>query len=456
MDSATLLLETLSRLGPSKASDIAKALQVSQPTVSRMIMAARGGVVRAGGSKNTMYAASRQIRQLPDEAVTVFRISEDGQASVLGKLRGVRPEGYLASFSREIWPLEYKGKSYFYSIPYSIHDARPQGFMGRAFARRHGDTLGINKNPEKWTDDQILVAMVMLGDDLPGDMIVGEQAYRRFEEREHEVIGEGSLLERYFALAEDEAGIGAAGSSAAGEFPKFTAVRDLAGQAEHVIVKFSGKGGSPAERRWGDLLRCESHAADVAEVMDVPAAKNRAMQHSGRTFMETTRFDRVGLSGRRGVCSLGSLDAELIGMGDPDWDRFAERLLEMRLIDSSAVGTIKRIWFFGKLIANSDMHSGNLSFSPRDNGKLGICPMYDMLPMRYAPLRGGEVPEIELPRLYRPLPGNEEDYEQARHAAEEFWVRVSQDPFISDGFRNIACQHLAQLTQAESRPGRSI
>lgn len=64
--------------------------------------------------------------------------------------------------------------------------------------------------------------------------------------------------ERYAALAHATLAGERAGSSAAGEQPKFTAcVADADGSPRHVIVKFSEPvEGNPVARRWADLLIC--------------------------------------------------------------------------------------------------------------------------------------------------------------------------------------------------------
>jgi hypothetical protein len=59
-----------------------------------------------------------------------------------------------------------------------------------------------------------------------------------------------------------------------------------------------------------------------------------------------------------------------------------------------------------------------------------------MLPMFYAPLAGGEVPEREfgaLPTL--PLPPQKADWHLACEAALQFWRRAEQDARISEDFR---------------------
>jgi hypothetical protein len=50
--------------------------------------------------------------------------------------------------------------------------------MGRTFAAAHPD-LKLSANPMQWTDDEVLRAMALYGDDLPGNLVVGEGAFER-------------------------------------------------------------------------------------------------------------------------------------------------------------------------------------------------------------------------------------------------------------------------------------
>ncbi|SFD81663.1 hypothetical protein SAMN05216563_101340 [Phytobacter palmae] len=48
----------------------------------------------------------------------------------------------------------------------------------------------------------------------------------------------------------------------------------------------------------------------------------------------------------------------------------------------------EKVWAFGRLIANSDMHAGKRSFyvsAPPTQ----MAPVYDMLPMSFAPVNSG-------------------------------------------------------------------
>jgi serine/threonine protein kinase HipA of HipAB toxin-antitoxin module len=227
---------------------------------------------------------------------------------------------------------------------------------------------------------------------------------------------------------------GVLGSSAAGEFPKFAAARELDGSATaHVLVKFSGDDDSPAVRRWADLLVCEHLALDGARALPtVASARSRTVAHAGRTFLEVERFDRVGNFGRRSLCSLEAVNAAFIGSDSLDWTVLATRLAQAGLLDAADAYRITLLWWYGRLIGNTDMHLGNLSFWSSD--RFVLAPAYDLLPMLYAPLPGGELPARELsPPL--PLPAQREAWLAGAEAATAFWGRAATHGWISASFR---------------------
>lgn len=106
-----------------------------------------------------------------------------------------------------------------------------------------------------------------------------------------------------------------------------------------------------------------------------------------------------------------------------------------------------RLWHFGRLIANTHMHDGNLSFMPRISAAaspLILAPAYDMLPMLYAPRRGVELPLVNFnPRL--PLPTEREAWRIAAAAAEQFWARAGDGARISAEFRAICADNLSTV-----------
>ena len=183
------------------------------------------------------------------------------------------------------------------------------------------------------------------------------------------------------------------------------------------------------------------------------SARSRIVQHAGRTFLELERFDRHGQFGRSALLSLATAAAALLGDGSTDWLHLARRLHSAGWLGADALPHIDQLVWFGRLIANSDMHTGNLSFRPlalaglaAPAATLQLAPVYDMLPMHYAPLPGGEVP----PRSFEaptPLPAQRTTGLPACEAAIAFWARAAQDKRISAGFRAL-CGANAQGLQS--------
>jgi hypothetical protein len=333
---------------------------------------------------------------------------------------------------------------------------RPQGYLGRQFARAEHAKLGLPDNPEAWSDDDIAWALTQRGADLSGHLILGNPAFERWQAGKlapPTPIAAADTPAAYAALAEQAVAQGVPGSSAAGEFPKFPALRDLPGAATpHVLVKFSGADGSSAVQRWADLLVCEHLAlqAVAAALPGVRSAASRIVCHAGgRTFLEVERFDRHGAFGRSALISLGSLDAALLGDGSSDWPRLAARLASLKLLAPQDVAAIEHLWWFGRLIANSDMHTGNLSFQ-LCGGQLQLAPTYDMLPMRYAPMPGGEVPPREIEPVL-PLPPQRTSWNTACTAAQAFWQAAAADERISAGFRAVCECHARALADLAAR-----
>ena len=169
------------------------------------------------------------------------------------------------------------------------------------------------------------------------------------------------------------------------------------------------------QRRWADLLDCEHLALQVLETeLGIAAAQSRVYQFAGRTFLEVVRFDRHGVSGRSPVCTLHSLNAALLGMASSNWAKLSAQMFKQKLITAETARTIEQLWWFGKLIGNSDMHEGNLAF----RANMELTPAYDMVPMFFAPAPGGEVLLREFKPLL-PLPAERESWQRAAAAAQK-------------------------------------
>jgi hypothetical protein len=411
---------------------------INRATLTRALKTLGNSLVVGGGSRRTRYALCRELRGNP-AAIPLFRVDERGQGHEIGRLSLTYPEGSFLAFQETFpWPLDQDmADGWFGGLPYPLIDLRPQGFLGRNFARAHALDLGVSDNPEAWSDDDVAFILSTTGYDQPGDLILGETAYRKFLDSlrtgSDRFLPESAIEAAYLQAADNAMRHGDADSSAGGEFPKFTASRQLNGRRFDVIVKFSGADNSPAVRRWSDLLICEHLASrTMAQELHVEVASSEVCQFGGRTFLEVERFDRHGDFGRSPVCTLSSLNAALIGSAGNPWPKLARELHHAGWLQESEVARIALIWWFGRLIGNSDMHDGNLAFRPGHT----LAPAYDMLPMAYAPLRGGELPNRQFaPEL--PLPADAATWKAVATAAISFWRTCSGDVRISKGFRQV-------------------
>lgn len=68
-----------------------------------------------------------------------------------------------------------------------------------------------------------------------------------------------------------------------------------------------------------------------------------------------------------------------------------EYLFNHSLVDDTNLQKTRELQYFGKLINNTDMHSGNLSLSIKGN-KFQLLPAYDMCSMGFAPKSGEALP----------------------------------------------------------------
>ncbi|MDY0746305.1 type II toxin-antitoxin system HipA family toxin YjjJ [Paucibacter sp. R3-3] len=439
------------------AQALRDALRISPPTLMRAVRQAGEQVLTIGRARRTAYTLRRPLRgslaPLP-----LYSIGTDGRAETVAQLHLGHPDGTLvevANADRFEWPLAQAGTrmrdGWFEGLPYFLQDMRPQGFLGRRFARDHAALLQLAENPQDWSDDDALYALSLLGSDQSGNFIIGDAAFHHWQAQAEVPITAGDELRSYAELAQLAMAFGPAGSSVAGEFPKFTALRDDEGTPRHVLVKFSGSDDSPGTQRWSDLLVCEQLASTlVGTLPGLQGTASRILRGEGRTFFEVGRFDRHGLLGRSGLCSWAAINADWFGLAGRSWADGAAALAAAGLIDAQAQAAVQRLAFFGQLIANTDMHDGNLSFEPGPAASLRLAPVYDMLPMAYRPQAGVELPVVDFtPRL--PLPPQREAWVLAAEAAQRFWAQAADDARISAGFRAICADNQQRVAAAYRR-----
>ena len=66
--------------------------------------------------------------------------------------------------------------------------------------------------------------------------------------------------------------------------------------------------------------------------------------------------------GRRGMVSLGTLEDAFLAQPSADWSAAAAMLEKEGWISAAEARSLRWIWCFGDLIANTDMYRANASF----------------------------------------------------------------------------------------------
>lgn len=434
------LPQTLRRLGGHASSvQLQQALNASQATVSRWLapLVADGRVVKVGAARSQRYLLPREVAGVGTQVV-VHEVQADGTVRAFGTLYPLSG----GTFWMEENDKNHGRSEHHINLPWFVYDARPQGFLGRAFVQIHA-ALQLPPQIGHWNDEHILRALCQAGEDLPGNLLLGSASLQRFWGLASPLRSTATVVtepqRQYPALAEQALGQALNGSSAGGEQPKFTAV--VGGHP--VIVKFSPTGDNPAAQRWRDLLVCEALALQTLSEAGVAAAHTEIVVAGGRVFLQSQRFDRTAQGGRVGMVSLEAYDARYVGLGN-QWSALAaltHRAGSERL-NPSDVQTLCLLDAYGALIANNDRHHGNVSLLLHDN-RWQLAPAYDMLPMLYAPVAGEVVPREWHIQTSRPNEHTLGVWPTAQALARRFWLRAAADERISPEFRELALSHTA-------------
>lgn len=408
-----------------RARQLVEKLELSQPTLSRAIAAMGDEVVRLGAGPSIHYALRDTARGVGD--TPVYRVSAEGTLRELGTLIPVRPDGFVM--------LQTDGKTlHSEGVPWWLYDMRPQGYLGRAYAARHAQTLGLPATLNEWNDTHALRALLTHGHDPIGNLLLGNAARDAFLANTGQIaITEDQKAQAYVHRALEAARGDSPGSSAGGEQPKFLAYAETASGHRHVIVKFTAAEDHAVSQRWRDLLLAEHLALKTLHAANVSAAQSRIFDAGHQRFLEVERFDRVGEFGRRGVFSLAALDAEFVGLGNAGWAPVAQALVQQDCVEASAAETATLLQAFGVLIGNTDMHAGNLSFVSEHGRPYQLAPAYDMLPMGFAPRTGGEIPTTLSPaRIHAYIsPGV---WHRAEQAARAYLTALRNESGFSPAF----------------------
>ncbi len=420
------------------SAGLQQALGVSQPTVSRALapLVQAGTLRKVGAARSQRYLLTREVAGVGRE-VPIVRIDAQGRPAPFARM--------LPLAGGAFWVDEADGvQARHDGLPWFLDDMRPQGFMGRTFAHAHPE-LQLGNDPRHWSDDDVLRALVLFGDDLPGNLVVGEPAFQRLQTLPERASRVDSAAD-YPRLAEQAMQGTHPGSSAGGEQPKFCTISG----GRPVLVKFSPADDAPVAQRTRDLLLCEHLALQTLAADGIAAARTQVSMAAGRVFLESERFDRSvhgGRIGRIGMVSLQVYDAEYVGEMD-NWAATATRMAARQLLRPADAATLCLLEAYGVLIANTDRHYGNISLLIDAGGDWALAPCYDMLPMLYAPVGNELVPREFAARPLGPTAATLPFWARAQALALAFWQAVEGDARVSEGFRRIAGENARHVGAA--------
>jgi hypothetical protein len=444
--------------GPVSATELAAALRVNRTTIARSLPDFGDELVTLGATRSTRYLLRREIRNIGNRW-PVYSIDANGRAGEWAELEALHEHLWRVNWAGD--PPDWAGifmeeNGLWNGFPFFLSDARPQGFLGRAIASRISRALQLPDDPRSWNDEDVLVYHQTAGEDLPGNLVVGDDCLRRALARSADLASDRTIREEereiFYPLRAVEVSQDLPGSSAGGEQPKFLATLCAEdGGFRPVLVKFTAPMEQENGRRWADLLVCEFHAHEVLAEAGFSNPGALLSDAGGRRFLETPRFDRRGASGRLGVVSLEALSAASVGLAR-DWSTAVGELARRGMIDSNSLATVQRLQAFGELIGNSDMHAGNLSFFLGESMPLRVTPSYDMLPMLWAPSTQGELVERRFAPS-PPLPAMTDTWREAAVLAEDFWSRVAADQRLTPAFATMGSEALGVVRRLRSHVG---
>lgn len=414
--------------GPLSAAELVRALRASQSTLSRLLRSLErsGQIVRFGTTRGARYGLARTVGTV-GSAWPLYRIDETGAPEEIATVHAVAPERYFVRGG----PARIEGM--FEGLPYYLQDARPAGFLGRAIPAAFPE-LALPPRVLDWTDAHVLTFVTQRGSESVGNLVLGAAALDRYLRAEHgdRALDATERLARYPQLASAAMFGAPPGSSAQGKHPKFSARIDTGGKMVRVLVKFSPPRDTPIGMRWADLLIAEHWASVVLNDAGIAAARSEILEAQGQVFLQSERFDRVGDHGRRSAVSLLSVCTAWHGEIDR-WSAASGRLRTSGLLSAEDAEKLVLLDAFGASIANSDRHFGNVTLFDDYEGPLRLAPVYDMLPMLFAP-QDGQL----LEREFTPPPPTSENlrvWARARDLAETYWTRLVEDDRLSREFR---------------------
>lgn len=253
---------------------------MSAPTLMRAVRQAEAQVIRIGRARATRYGLRESWPGLDESRFPALRVSEDGVARSAGEM-------FTLASRHTVW---MPAGAVSAGLPVELADARPSRFLGRHFAA-HPD-LRLPARLADRSDRHVLLAMWRRGEDLPGNLVLGDESSTRWQS-----LDPGARTrDDYPELAEATIAGRPPGSWAGGERPKVGGCV----ARRHRLVTFAAHSADAAARRWCDLLVTEALAPDAVSSHGASAARAQIVATPAHGFLGSERLDRAGARGRVG------------------------------------------------------------------------------------------------------------------------------------------------------------
>jgi hypothetical protein len=374
-----------------------------------------------------------------DAAIPFARVTPEGAVEPLGTWHDRTRTLVL---DRPGFPLLRPGTHPFESrLPWVFSDMSPAGFIGARFSRTFPE-LRLPERTRDWSDEHALAAISRRGEDLSGNLLVGEESIRRFTEAFSREIRSGTRKRSdYEQVVEDFLVAHGTGSSSSlgGERPKLLLHSVGALNPTDCLLKFTPPLTTELGVRWRDLLCFEALASQVlaASGIDSVGAHPETFQvfNGGRRAgLLMRRFDRIGLLGRSGAATLYYL-ALSRGEFELSAPAVMRSLVREGLVPSTDADTVERVHAFSRAIGNTDAHLGNYALRFDDEGRARLAPIYDVTAMVFAPV-ADELPDTRVHPRTSPISSSVEPLMSALVERVRHEDRLSAD-FVAKWLRYV-------------------
>lgn len=333
-------------------------------------------------------------------------VREDGTLAVLGQwLHAERTLELIDTGFPFLGPGRHELDS---ELPWVFDDMAPAGFIGARFAQAFAE-LGLPTQRQHWSARQCLEALSLRGEDLSGNLIVGEVSRERFEADFAPAIRDGRLKRSdYGRVVEEFLAPGSFGkvSSLGGERPKLVLHSVGATNPRDALLKFTPPLSTEHGVRWKNLLLFESLCAQALEAngISTTGANPKTFQvlpGGARAGLLLPRFDRIGLLGRRGASTLYWL-ALTRGEFELEAPAVMRSLADDGLVTRDDAERVELIHAFSHAIGNTDAHLGNYGLLFDRFGHASLAPVFDVTAMVLAPI-ADELPDARVSPRKAPI-----------------------------------------------------